>query len=288
MMPWPDKTRPTPRKFFLFDKSILCPKIAAMTANKPDTKWDDAEIALSNMTPDTKFVFDRMTEATIAAVDARPGEEVMDLACGRAVDAFKIALSGALVFGLESSEIMLRKGLEWMGPDQTHPVVLLRSLAESLPLKDKSLDKLLCKGAIDHFADVDSALREAARVLRPGGKLIISVANFESLSCKLGRVYDFFFAKLKGRNRTEHPSYLPPDDHNFKFTAAFLAQKLKPLFEIQALTGLSLLWCFPNWGALLQKLSPKSQEAILRFLDRIARTFPALSDVLVAKAVARK
>jgi len=258
-------------------------------SNKPaDTRWDDTEIVLTNMTPDTKFVFDRMTEATIAAVAGAPGEHVMDLACGRAIDAFKVALSGATVFGLEPSDVMLKKTAEWLEPGKALPVVLLRSLAEQLPLRDACLDKLVCKGAIDHFVDVDATLAEAARVLRPGGRLVISVANFESLSARLARIYDRLFEKLRGKKRTQRPSYVPPEDHNFKFDLKFLKAALKPHFEIESLTGLSLLWCFPSWGSFLQKLPPAAQSAVLQTLDRIAGIFPSLSDVLLVRAVPKK
>jgi ubiquinone/menaquinone biosynthesis C-methylase UbiE len=258
-----------------------------MTEKKADTNWDDAEILLHKLTPDTKFVFDRMTAATLEMVEAKPGEVVMDLACGRAADAQNLARSGAVVFGLEPSDIMIQKALEINKP-QALAVILLRGLAEALPLTDNCLDKLVCKGAIDHFADVDMSLKEAARVLKPGGKLIISVANFASLSCILARVYDFGYEKLKGRMRTAHPSYLPPEDHNFKFDRKFLEQKLKPFFEIETLTGLSLLWCFPNWGAALEKFSPAVQNTVLQFLDRLARMFPSLSDVLLVRARPKK
>ena len=265
-------------------KSDFYPKYPAMSYKKIDTSWDDQEIVLSKMTPDTKFLFDRMTQATIDAVQAGPGEEILELACGRAVDAFQLALKGACVFGLDPSDKMLKKALEWVEPGKNHPVILLRSLAESLPFPDQSFDKLVCKGSIDHFADIDASLKEMQRVLKPDGNLIISVANFESLSCKLARAYDWFYEKLKKRKRTEHPSWLPPDDHNFKFDYKFLIQKLKPLFEINSIQGLSLLWCFPYWGATLEKLKPDTAQKILKALDKIANLVPSLSDVLVVSA----
>jgi len=254
------------------------------TVNRIDTSWDDTEIVLSKMTQDTKFLFDRMTEATIDAVDAGQGEEIIDLACGRATDALKLAMKGANVFGLDPSDKMLAKAFDWIEPGKNHPVILIRAVAEKIPFPDNSFDKLVCKGSIDHFADLDSALLEMRRILNPGGKLIVSVANFESLSCILGRIFDRAYKKIKGKKRTEHPSWLPPDDHNFKFDYQFLLKKLKPHFEIDTIQGLSLLWCAPYWGAGLEKLSPEVAEKILKTLDKLAKFLPSLSDVLVVRA----
>ncbi len=257
------------------------------TVKRIDTKWDDTEIVFSHMTPDTKFLFDRMTEVTLDAVAAAPDQCIMDLACGRAIDAFKLALKGATVFGLDPSDTMLAKALEWIAP-KPHPVVLIRSLAEKVPFPDSSFDKLVCKGAIDHFANLDASLEEIFRILKPRGKLIISVANFESLSCKLGRAYDRAYEKLKNRKRSEHPFWVPPDDHNFKFDCAFLLKRLEPRFSIEMVQGLSLFWCLPYWGATLEKLKPKTAEKILKLLDGLASLVPSLSDVLVIRAVPRK
>jgi len=255
---------------------------------KPDLQWDDTEIVLTEMSPDTKFLFDRMTVATLDAVSAKPGEKIMDLACGRGVDAFQLALKGADSFGLEPSDKMLKKALEWIEPGKTHPVIFVRALAENIPFPDQSLDKLVCKGAIDHFLDLEGSLKETARTLKPDGRLIISVANFESLSCKLAKIYDWFYEKRHKKRRADKPSYLPPSDHNYKFDYQFLVQALEKKFEIEKIQGVSLLWCFPGWGAFLQKLSPKQQKTILEFLDFWAGVFPRWADVLVLRAKPKK
>jgi 2-polyprenyl-3-methyl-5-hydroxy-6-metoxy-1,4-benzoquinol methylase len=152
---------------------------------KPDTAWTDDEIVMSDMTPDTEFVFARMTQETLAAADARPGEAILDVACGRAIDAMAMAKKGATLFGIEASDTMIDKALEFMGADRRR-VTLARSLAENLPFSDRCFDKVVCKGAMDHFADLDESMAEMTRVTKPDGKVIIAIANFESLTCRLG------------------------------------------------------------------------------------------------------
>ncbi len=255
---------------------------------KADTKWDDDEIVFTDMSPDTKFVFDRMTEATLDAVDAREGEDILDLACGRAIDAFKLAVKGARVFGLEPSAIMIEKALEFLKPSDKNPVILFRGLAENLPLADSSLDKIVCKGALDHFVDMEKTFNEIARVLRPGGMVIISVANFSSLSCLAGKALD----KSRGnRNRAAGDTkkfFEPPDDHNFVFDLPFTRNVLEKNFKIEKIFGVSLLWGMPGWGNFARRLPEELTSLILKFLDLTGRIWVKRSDVIVAVARPKK
>jgi len=249
----------------------------------PDTQWDDQEIVFTHMSPDTQFVFDRMTEATLAAVAPRPGERILDVACGRGIDAVRLARQGGQLFGLEPSATMAQKANEWLaGPEPF--VRIARGLAEALPFADRVFDKVVCKGAIDHFVSIERTLSEMARVCKPGGRIIISVANFESLSCRLARWLDG--RKSRGQEpRAKRAFWEMPEDHNFRFEPGFLRQSLEPYSRIESLTGVSLLWGFPRWGQTLEKLTPASSHFILFQLDRAARIIPAWADVLVAVAV---
>ena len=253
----------------------------------PDTKWTDDEIVFSDMTPDTLFVFDRMTVETIRAVDARPGERVLDVACGRSIDALAMAKDGADIYGLEASDVMLDKSREYLGA-RKEKVTLVRGLAENLPFADDTFDKVVCKGAMDHFADLEKSMAEMARVTKPTGTVIIAIANFESLTCRLGRSLGKVREKLTGQKPAEHPFWEPPLDHNYKFDLDTLTRLLAAHGRIQSVLGMSLLWGFPNFGSFLRKLPASFSAAVLRGLDAGARLMPGLSDVLVARATPRK
>lgn len=249
----------------------------------PDTKWTDDEIVFSDMTPDTLFVFDRMTVETLRAVDARPGEKVLDVACGRSIDAFSMAKSGADIYGVEASDTMLEKSREYLGAN-ADKVTLARALAENLPYADNSFDKVVCKGAMDHFADIEKSMAEMARVTKPDGVVIIAIANFESLTCRLGRTLWKVKTRLTGQKPPEHPFWEPPLDHNYKFDLEVLTRLLATHGQIQSVVGMSLLWGFPNFGAFLRKLPKPLTNGLLKTLDAGARLMPGLSDVLVARA----
>ena len=67
-------------------------------------------------------------------------------------------------------------------------VTLVRGIAETLPFRDGTFDRVLCESAIDHFAHPDAAVREMTRVLQPEGRLVISFVNYGSVSTRISRL----------------------------------------------------------------------------------------------------
>jgi SAM-dependent methyltransferase len=256
-------------------------------ALSPDTKWTDDEIVMTRMTPDTDFVFARMTNATLDAVAAAPGEPILDVACGRAIDALSLHRRGARLTGIEASDVMIAKAIEYLG-EQRAEVVMVRALAENLPFADASFAKVVCKGALDHFADIEKSMAEMTRVVRPDGRVIIAIANYESLTSRAGRALWTARSRLFHTPLPERPFWDPPADHNFKFDLPTLTGLMEPHCTLESVLGLSLLWGFPRWGALLEKLPARVVSPILTGLDAGARLFPALADVIVAVGKPRK
>ena len=212
---------------------------------KPDTEWTDDEIVMTDMTPDTVFVFDRMTDETINAVDAKPGEEILDVAFGRAIDAKHLMDRGGVMTGIEPSDVMIEKALEFLGDERTK-MGMTRSLGENLPFADNSFDKSVCKGAMDHFVDIEKSMAEMARVTKPDGRVIIAIANFESLTCIMGKAIWKVRKTITGKGPDGHPFWEPPDDHNHKFDLPVLKDLMSRHCKVESITGISLMWGFPN------------------------------------------
>ena len=112
---------------------------------------------------------DRMwRRRTREALDLKPGERVLDLAAGTGVSTQELARSGATAIGADFSVGMLRAGRR---ARPSVPLVAADALA--LPFADNSFDAVTISFGLRNIVDPAAALRELARVTRPGGRLVV-------------------------------------------------------------------------------------------------------------------
>jgi demethylmenaquinone methyltransferase / 2-methoxy-6-polyprenyl-1,4-benzoquinol methylase len=104
--------------------------------------------------------------ATREALGARPGDVVLDVAAGTAVSTVELAAGGVHAIACDFSQGMLRAGA-------ARPVPKVACDAMALPLGDASVDGLVISFGLRNVADPDAALAEFARVVRPGGTLVV-------------------------------------------------------------------------------------------------------------------
>ncbi len=108
----------------------------------------------------------RWRVATAQALDAGPGERVLDLAAGTGVSTEEYARDGAWCVAADFSLGMLRGGAH-------RGVPRVAADALRLPFADGSFDAATVSFGVRNFVDTRAALTEIARVVRPGGRLVI-------------------------------------------------------------------------------------------------------------------
>ena len=111
----------------------------------------------------------------LVLLDPRPGLKVLDVATGTGHTALALAKAGAEVVGQDPTPAMLAEARELArSRGLAGRVHFVQGVAEALPFADATFDIVTCRRAAHHFPDIRAAVREMARVLRPGGRLAIA------------------------------------------------------------------------------------------------------------------
>jgi ubiquinone/menaquinone biosynthesis C-methylase UbiE len=123
----------------------------------------------------------RIILAGISALDLRPGQRVVEVGFGGALSIpllLRAVTKQGHVFALETSDEMLaRARRRFIVPRLQGRLRVEKGFIESLPLGDAICDAVMSLNTIPFWTDVDQGMRELARVLAPGGRLVLGIAD---------------------------------------------------------------------------------------------------------------
>src|ERR1017187_9262447 len=110
-----------------------------------------------------------------ALIELKPGQTVLDLGSGGGIDvllsAKRVGPTGK-AYGLDMTDDMLALARENQRQAGVENVEFLKGEIENIPLPDSSVDVIISNCVINLSADKDRVLREAFRVLKPGGRFV--------------------------------------------------------------------------------------------------------------------
>ena len=195
-----------------------------------------------------------ISEWMVAALDPRPGQTILELAAGTGETGFAVAErigSDGRLISTDFSPNMVeaaRKEARRLGLGNVEHRVLD---AQNMDLEDHSIDGVLCRWGFMLMADPGTALAETRRVLRPSGRLALSVWADPARNP---------WASIPGRIVNEHMAAPPPPPDAPGIFAMADPERTRSLLaaaglKLEKMENIEMTWHFPDTSAVWRFLT---------------------------------
>jgi ubiquinone/menaquinone biosynthesis C-methylase UbiE len=236
--------------------------------------WADGYKAIEPRTLNTRNLMSRQRFALeMLEAGAPRASKVLDVGCGPGEMARELSRRGYEVWGVDIAEPMIRYARVHCGSGR-----FLAGDLEHLPFRDNTFDAVVCLGVVEYLDTTERSLREVWRVIRPGGKALISTASAISPLYHVDRVlislmaaarplYHFVKYQLRGRLAPVHQD----------LSVGFVHRRFYPWRWGRLLRSVGLEteeWVCHGWGwyrswlGLLTELLSQKGELVRHILER--------------------
>jgi 2-polyprenyl-3-methyl-5-hydroxy-6-metoxy-1,4-benzoquinol methylase len=182
-------------------------EIIRSTLERPEThaRWlNDFDVDGS------RIFYEKTFDRIVQVFGPRTKSTVLDAGCGIGFNAIRLALRGYPVVAMDVSQhILERAQANVAASNLSHMVTFERGSLSSLPMHDSSFDFVICWDVLMYIPEVETAVSELCRVVRPGGFLIISEDNMWSLQALLVRIARHIL-HIAGLDRVIGKDFTPP------------------------------------------------------------------------------
>lgn len=162
------------------------------------------------------------------------GKLILEVGCGAGIDSAEFARNDARVISTDltrqgtelTRDLLIKSGL---------PSSVIQSDAKALPFKDNTFDCVYSFGVLHHIPDVEVALGEIYRVLKPGGRVMVMLYHRDSLLYAYSIIYwrGIKEGLLKTLTPEELVSCYSERNEGCPYTRAFTKDEAKNLFSSQ-------------------------------------------------------
>lgn len=203
----------------------------------------------------------RVLAEVIRLAAPRPEWVALDIATGTGHTAFALAPHVAHVVGIDLTPEMLAEAEQLRSARSISNVKFRPGDVHALPFANHCFDLVTCRRAAHHFSNINRALAEMRRVLRPGGRLVIDDRSVPE--------DDFVDACMNQLDRYHDEShvreYRPSEWRRMLEGSGFVLEAVEPYTQHRPLT--SLMGGVPEENvrkihALLERLTESQREAL--------------------------